>query len=233
LEVAAADPNSDGLLVILTPQAMTESTKTAEALVPYAHSTGKPVLASWMGGQNVEQGLQLLGKAGIPTFEYPDVATRVFAYMWKSAYNLQGIYETPSMSETIAPDRAKAEQMLEAVRESGRTILTEVESKQLLAAYGLPIVETVIARTEAEAVTAAELDAVAAAECEVADGHAALADEPDAAERRVGQQAGDGSRAALLGEIDLLERMVGTHQRQQRRQIVGAGRGQGHRGRVR
>jgi acetyltransferase len=156
LEVAAADPNSDGLLVILTPQAMTECTKTAEALVPYAHSTGKPVLASWMGGQNVDQGIAILGKAGIPTFEYPDTATRVFTYMWKSAYNLQGIYETPSMSETIAPDRAKAEQMLEAVRESGRTILTEVESKQLLAAYGLPIVETVIARTEAEAVKAAD-----------------------------------------------------------------------------
>ena len=102
LEVAASDPNSDGLLVILTPQAMTECTKTAEALVPYAHSTGKPVLASWMGGQNVDQGIAILGKAGIPTFEYPDTATRVFTYMWKSAYNLQGIYETPSMAETIA-----------------------------------------------------------------------------------------------------------------------------------
>ena len=155
LEVAAADPNSDGLLVILTPQAMTESTKTAEALAPYARSTGKPVLASWMGGQNVEQGLQLLGEAGIPTFEYPDTATRVFTYMWRSAYNLRGIYETPTLAETIAPDRAKAEQMIAAARESGRTILTEVESKQLLAAYGLPIVETVIARTEEEAVKAA------------------------------------------------------------------------------
>jgi len=155
LEVAASDPNSDGLLVILTPQAMTESTKTAEALAPYAHNTGKPVLASWMGGQNVAQGAELLGKAGIPTFDYPDTATRVFTYMWKSAYNLQGIYETPSMAETIAPDRVKAEEMIQAVRESGRTILTEVESKQLLAAYGLPIVETVIARTEDEAVQAA------------------------------------------------------------------------------
>ncbi len=155
LEVAASDPNSDGLLVILTPQAMTESTKTAEALVPYAHSTGKPVLASWMGGENVAQGAELLGKAGIPTFDYPDTATRVFTYMWKSAYNLRGIYETPSAAETIAPDRASAEEMIQAVRETGRTILTEVESKQLLAAYGLPIVETVIARTEEEAVKAA------------------------------------------------------------------------------
>ncbi len=156
LEVAAADPSSDGLLVILTPQAMTESTKTAEALAPYAHSTGKPVLASWMGGQNVAQGAELLGQAGIPTFDYPDTATRVFTYMWKSAYNLQGIYETPSLAETITPDRAKADEMIQTVRESGRTILTEVESKQLLAAYGLPIVETVIARTEGEAVQAAD-----------------------------------------------------------------------------
>jgi acetyltransferase len=155
LEIAAHDPNSDGLLVILTPQAMTESTRTAEALIPYAHSTGKPVLASWMGGETVEQGLRLLGEAGIPTFEYPDTATRVFTYMWKSAYNLQGIYETPTLAATIAPDRAKANEMIQAVRQSGRTILTEFESKQLLAAYGLPIVETRIAPTESKAIQAA------------------------------------------------------------------------------
>lgn len=158
LEVAANDPNADGLLVILTPQAMTDPTKTAELLKPYAHSTGKPVLASWMGGEDVEAGERLLSEAGIPNYKYPDRATRAFTYMWKSAYNLKGIYETPRMldDEETKIDRAKAEAMIQDVRQQGRTILTEFESKQLLAAYGIPIVETRIAATEDEAVAAAE-----------------------------------------------------------------------------
>jgi acetyltransferase len=158
LEVAANDPNADGLLVILTPQAMTDSTQTAELLKPYAASTGKPVLASWMGGADVEAGERILTTAGIPNFKYPDRATKAFTYMWKSAYNLRGLYETPFVPEDDETkiDRAKAEQMIQAVRETGRTILTEFESKQLLAAYDIPIVETRIAVTEDEATKAAD-----------------------------------------------------------------------------
>ncbi|HLF28436.1 MAG TPA: bifunctional acetate--CoA ligase family protein/GNAT family N-acetyltransferase [Anaerolineae bacterium] len=159
LEIAANDPNADGLLVILTPQAMTEPTQTAEALAPYAMNTGKPILASWMGGQDVEAGEHTLNKAGIPTFGYPDTAARVFTYMWKSAYNLRGIYETPVMPQDTfdcAPERALAEQIIRTVREAGRTILTEFESKQLLAAYCVPIVPTHIATSEAAAVQAAD-----------------------------------------------------------------------------
>ncbi|HEY4691352.1 MAG TPA: bifunctional acetate--CoA ligase family protein/GNAT family N-acetyltransferase [Anaerolineae bacterium] len=159
LEIAANDPNADGLLVILTPQAMTDPTKTAEVLTPYANSTGKPILASWMGGQDVEIGETTLNRAGIPTFGYPDTAARVFTYMWKSAYNLRGIYETPTLPQDTlecSPDRALAEKIIKTVRESGRTILTEFESKQLLAAYCVPVVPTRIATTEAEAVKATE-----------------------------------------------------------------------------
>ncbi|HJW84938.1 MAG TPA: acetate--CoA ligase family protein, partial [Anaerolineae bacterium] len=159
LEIAANDPNSDGLLVILTPQAMTDPTRTAEQLAPYAHSTGKPILASWMGGQDVEAGEAILNRAGIPTFGYPDTAARVFSYMWRSAYNLQGIYETPVLpldTSECSPNRALAESIVKTVRESGRTILTEFESKQLLAAYGVPVVPTHIAVSEEDAVTAAD-----------------------------------------------------------------------------
>ncbi|MEO5964950.1 MAG: CoA-binding protein, partial [Candidatus Limnocylindrales bacterium] len=74
LEVAAADPEADGLLVILTPQAMTDPTATARALVKHAQIAGKPVLASWMGGADVEEGAAILREAGIPTFAYPDTA---------------------------------------------------------------------------------------------------------------------------------------------------------------
>src|SRR5215210_4039295 len=87
LEVAADDPESDGLLVILTPQDMTDPTGTAEALTGHAGGAkGKPVLASWMGGPHVAPGVEILNRAGLPTFDYPDAAARVFANMWRYTY---------------------------------------------------------------------------------------------------------------------------------------------------
>ena len=158
LEIAAKDPNSDGLLVVLTPQDMTEPTQTAEALKPYAQIDGKPVLASWMGGPEVAGGEAILNKAGIPTFAFPDTAARAFYYMWKYTYALRGLYETPTLVEDGAgdagavPDREAAAAIIRVVRESGRKILTEYESKRLLAAYRIPTVETHVAATEEGAV---------------------------------------------------------------------------------
>jgi acetyltransferase len=157
LQTASKDPESDGLLVVLTPQDMTEPTETAEHLVPYAHETGKPVLASWMGGAGVAAGTSVLNGAGIPTFDYPDDAARAFTNMWRYSYNLRGIYETPELAtEDGSIDRDRAERIVAGARESGRTILTEFESKELLAAYGIPTVETRVARDAEEAIELAE-----------------------------------------------------------------------------
>lgn len=158
LEIAAEDPNSDGLLVILTPQDMTDPTRTAEALKPYAQIEGKPVIASWMGGANVEAGERILDRAGIPTFAYPDAAVRAFNYMWKYAYNQRGLYETPApvMNEGDEPDRALVAQIFAQVRSEGRTILTESESKAVLGAYRIPITPMKIAATADEAAAAAD-----------------------------------------------------------------------------
>jgi acetyltransferase len=153
LEVAAQDPNSDGLLVILTPQAMTDPTATAEALKSYAKSYDKPILASWSGGQEIAAGEAILNKAGIPTFAYPDDAARAFTYMWQSSHALKTLYETPSLpldEEGSGPDREKASQIIEGVRKSGRTLLTEVESKELLGAYGIPVTPMLIAESAEE-----------------------------------------------------------------------------------
>ena len=159
LEITAKDPNIDGLLTILTPQAMTDPTATAEHLRQHAKISGKPVLASWMGGAAVEAGQQILNQAGIPSYEYPDTAAHVFTLMWGSSYNLQGLYETPNGpvdSEIATNARESAEAIIAAVRRQGRTVLTEPESKQLLAAYGIPTVKTVVAETLDAAVAAAE-----------------------------------------------------------------------------
>ena len=158
LEVAARDEGSDGLLVILTPQAMTDPTATARELIPFAHIEGKPVLASWMGGKDVLEGAAILREAGIPTFDYPDQRGEDLQLTWRLARNLRQIYETPTLpsDEEHPVDRAKAEAIIDAARAEGRTLLTEDESKELLAAYGIPITETVVAPTIDEAVAAAD-----------------------------------------------------------------------------
>ncbi len=158
LEVAANDENSDGLLVVLTPQAMTEPTKTAEHLRPYARDNRKPILASWMGGDAVATGEKILNEAGLPTFAYPDTAARVFNHMWRYSYNLRALYETPSLpaDEEGIPDRDTAANIVEETHESGRVLMTEYASKRLLSAYGIPTVETRIAETADEAVAAAQ-----------------------------------------------------------------------------
>ena len=157
LEIAAGDPNIDGMMVILTPQGMTNPTRIAEELKPYATSLGKPVIASWMGGTEVATGEEILNQIGIPTFAFPDTAARAFNYLWRYSYNLRALYETPSLHEAgREPDRTGAQQILQRVRSHSRTILTEFESKKMLAAYGIPTVPTEIAGNEKEAVRIAE-----------------------------------------------------------------------------
>jgi acetyltransferase len=159
VEIAAKDPNSDGLLVVLTPQSMTDPTQIAEHLKPYAKLEGKPVLASWMGGADVAAGIGILNQARIPTFQFPDTAVRAFSYMWRWAYNLKGLYETPSLPEDsadYAPDKTLTGEIVRNARDAGRTILTEAESKQVLDAYYIPTVRTLVARTLEEAVSEAE-----------------------------------------------------------------------------
>jgi acetyltransferase len=158
LEIAAKDPNSDGMLVILTPQSMTDPTRIAEQLKPLARQEGKPVLASWMGGVDVAAGEEILNRANIPTFPYPDTAARAFNYMWQYSYNLKALYETPALPEDSAdwsPDRKLVEDIIGRACGENREILTEFESKQVLAAYGIPIAKTIVAADATAAVQAA------------------------------------------------------------------------------
>ena len=152
LEIAAKDPNTDGMLVIMTPMGMTNPTQIAEQLKTYAHGLGKPVLASWMGGESASHGEEILNRAGIPSFHYPDTAVQAFNYMWRYTYNLRGLYETPSPNAAaFHPQCVQAAEILSTVRESGRTILTEYESKKLLDTYGIPRIATELAASEEEA----------------------------------------------------------------------------------
>jgi acetyltransferase len=155
VEIVSKDPNSDGLLVILAPQAMTDPTETAEQLKRFAKLDGKPILASWMGGTEILAGEEILRRANIPTFPYSDAAVRIFQYMWRYSYNLRGLYETPTMVSDGANsgiDRSRVQKIIREARQGGRSLLDEYESKQLLEAYGIPTVPTLAAASEDEAV---------------------------------------------------------------------------------
>lgn len=158
LEIASKDPGADGLLVILTPQDMTDPTRIAEELRAHSQLGDKPVLASWMGGSQVRAGEQILNRANIPTFPFPDTAARLFNHMWRYAYNLRALYETPVLPDdaNFTPDRELVAQIIEEAKAEGRTILTEHESKEILAAYGVHTIPSAIATSVDEAIAAAD-----------------------------------------------------------------------------
>eukprot|EP00792_Barthelona_sp_PAP020_P006271 TRINITY_DN2954_c0_g1_i1.p1 TRINITY_DN2954_c0_g1~~TRINITY_DN2954_c0_g1_i1.p1 ORF type:complete len:900 (+),score=286.68 TRINITY_DN2954_c0_g1_i1:34-2700(+) len=159
LAICAKDPNNDGTLVILTPQDMSDPTATAQALVQYARTTDKPILASWMGGTSVNEGIEILTKAGIPVFSFPDEATDVFNLMYKYHKNLLNLYEEPYVSTDFSKsNKAKAQELINVTYADDRTIMSEHDSKNLLHSYGIPVARSIIAETaEAAAAAATEL----------------------------------------------------------------------------
>lgn len=157
LQAVAEDPGCDAVLSILAPQGMTEPEQAAGLVRKAAETIKKPLLASWMGGSRMQLAANVLNEARIPTFEYPDAAARSFAYMWRYSSSLQALYETPMCAGELLEDgpRRVAEIIAGAVAKD-RTVLTEHESKQVLAAYELPVTPSKLAASADEAVVAAE-----------------------------------------------------------------------------
>src|SRR6266404_6894479 len=156
VEALIKDPNNDALLIILTPQATAEPTATAERLKSLISTRQKPIFACWMGGSAVAKAESLLNASGVPTFAHPDAAARAFCLMAQYSSNLRALYETPVLLSGSPEEirRERVETVLREVREAGRTLLTEAEAKEILSSYGIPVVETSIAKKEEEAVQA-------------------------------------------------------------------------------
>ena len=154
LEIVARDPKCDAVLSILAPQGMSEPEKSAGLLSAAAKSITKPLLASWMGGSRMQLASNALNEAHIPTFEYPDAAARSFAYMWRYSLNLQALYETPVFTDAFVENGPRrVREIIAAAQAKSRVLLTEHESKQVLAAYEFPVTDTRIARNGEEAIS--------------------------------------------------------------------------------
>lgn len=165
IEVLMQDPAGDGLLVILSPQDMTDASATAARIKQLAEKGEKPILASWMGGESVREGANILSNAQIPVFLYPDDAARTFAMMWRYSKNLKTLYEVPNISPAVIEEEENfilegqpqhVKRIIQAAQKENRTLLTEFESKQVLADYHIPVVKTLVAHRAEEAVEIAK-----------------------------------------------------------------------------
>ena len=151
-----ADRNVDAVLAIVTPQAMTNPTATARVLGKLAQDSRKPLLAAWLGGRAMREGLGILAEAGIAAYPTPEQAVRAFMTLVEYARNLETLYETPKDVAIQLPyDRAEAKRRFVATRLAAGDILSEDVSKELIASYGIPVTQPLVAASAAEAVAIA------------------------------------------------------------------------------
>lgn len=151
------DPNTDGILVILTPQAMTDPVGVARSLVELAADKSKTLLASWMGEFDVEQGREVLRAGNIPVYRIPENAVRSFINLYRYGRNLELLYETPaSIPHAFTPNTAANQDLLAKVRKEKRHVLTEQEAKQFLHNYQIPVPRGGVAKNAEEAVKLAQ-----------------------------------------------------------------------------
>lgn len=152
LETVSADPNVDGLMVVLTPQAMTEIEATAEVIGKVAKSIDKPVLTSFMGKTMVEPGIERLEMYGVPNYPFPESAALAFKAM--SDYRQIRSRPTPVYAK-FEVDLKTTRQVLETVRQDDRLAIGDSEARQILTAYGMKIPVSELAATPDEAVETA------------------------------------------------------------------------------
>jgi acetyltransferase len=158
LDICLKDPGVDGAIVILTPQAMTEPTAVAEAVLKSAAKTSKPIMTSWMGGRQVEGARRLFGDAHLPDFRTLEHAVDAFSYLARYNKNQRLLLQTPGglpRGHEI-PDREGARLIIEAVLTEQRRVLTEPESMAVLNAFRIPTIRNGIARSGNEALIVAE-----------------------------------------------------------------------------
>lgn len=157
LQACLDDPGVDGVLTMLTPQAMTKPAEAATAVIDVAKNSQKPVIACWMGEKQVAEGRKLFKDAGIPYFTTPEPAVEVFSYLANFYENQRLLMQTPGpVSRDAEPDVEGARMIIESALAQGRDTLTEVESKALLSSFHIPVAQTLIARNPTEAMLMAQ-----------------------------------------------------------------------------
>ncbi|MDD5273100.1 MAG: GNAT family N-acetyltransferase, partial [Methylovulum sp.] len=157
LDICLKDDNIDGILVILTPQAMTHPTQVALSIIDGAKASTKPVLATWTGGARVQEGRNLFANSNVAHFSTPEVAVDAFAFLANYTQNQILLKQIPLPAEDMAtPDVTGARLIIERVMAEGRQVLTAQEAKAVLAAFHIRVTQTIKVANAKEAMIAAE-----------------------------------------------------------------------------
>ncbi|HEY0845415.1 MAG TPA: GNAT family N-acetyltransferase [Noviherbaspirillum sp.] len=157
MEVLLKEPEVDAALFIHAPTAIVPSAEIAAAVAPMAKSAARNILACWLGGDGVAEARSTFSQAGIPTYDTPEEAVRGFMQIVQYNRNQQLLMEVPaSVSETVEEDRVTARETIREALGEGRSLLSEPEAKKVLAAYGIPVVQTRTVRDAEEAAICAE-----------------------------------------------------------------------------
>ena len=153
----AQDEDVDGMLVMLSPQAMTQPMAVAQAVIDVSDQTSKPILTCWMGEEQVLEARLAMENASIPAFRMPETAVELYYHISTYYRNQKLLLQTPEPSSTTTrPETEGAKMLIEAVLQERRKVLSEMESKAILRAFRVPVAQTMVARTPTEALLLAE-----------------------------------------------------------------------------
>ena len=159
IELCLASKDFDGILIIMVPQDLTAPEEVAATLVQLARRKRVPIFACWMGGRRVAAAVDILNKANIPTYETPERAVRAFLYMVEYTKNLELLSQAPPKLPDLYFNRDQVFRTIYECFEQETELLSEIQSKEVLAAYGIPVNPTVLAVSADEAVAlAADMD---------------------------------------------------------------------------
>ena len=159
MHICLQAPELSGLVVILTHQTMTYPARVAQALVPEIKAQAKPVLAVWMGGEDVTEGVRILNDGGVPVYDTPEQAVDTFMAMYYYTRNLELLQETPAqLPQEIQVNHEEAQVYIQECLKRQSHVLSEIEAKAILAAYGIPVTPTIaVSSPEAAVKTARRL----------------------------------------------------------------------------
>jgi acetyltransferase len=153
----AQDDEVDGMLVMLSPQAMTQPMEVAKAVIDVSDQTSKPILTCWMGEEQVAEARLAMEAASIPAFRMPETAVELYYHISTYYRNQKLLLQTTEPGlQHARPETEGAKMLIEAVLQERRKVLSEMESKAILRAFRVPVAQTMVARTPTESLLLAE-----------------------------------------------------------------------------
>jgi acetyltransferase len=156
LTICLGDPGVDGVLVVYVPMDSAPSTPVARAVADIARGAWKPVIATWMGAQDVAEGRRIFVDSSIPNYDTPEEAVRTYVNMCRYKRHLDQLCETPDELPAQNPSKDHLKELIKTALKEGRMLLNEGESKEFLRTYGIPTTMVQIAQDPEAAVSIAE-----------------------------------------------------------------------------